>query len=426
MSSCFVFSSSSDKNRTSSITTTNINSVLDEYYISQNLYKQNGSYWSYSQDFNQNNYVMCALSVNITYNCCSYDENNMQTCENSDILKLYNGIGIINPNYIISTYSALSSDTRSAWYATIGLIEGTNLGVITWRGTNTKTDWAVDISIFDTSGNQALFKTCSQFEMAVSPSESKCNGELTAPPYFDIAKSIYNKEAYVHQKELSLYNSCVITTPSGQNYNIYGAIQNLYPKDTQWIITGHSLGAALANLCAADLSARGININSCYLFADPNPGNDTYRTIFSNIPCNISNRKMDTILYNIGNKNDIVVNITATILWGRTLFGVIKQFDGPGGITNPGLAHDITSSYIFVGVPKLFSGKSGDLTPNTTPTPVQNTRKRFFFDIKSPTTDSTTSSTSKYFLIFFIILLILFCIYLLIHLFKKNNYFMSK
>jgi hypothetical protein len=135
---------------------------------------------------------------------------------------------------------------------------------------------------------------------------------------------------------------------------------------------------------------------------------------------------MDTILYNIGNKNDIVVNVTANILWGRTLFGVIKQFDGPGGITNPGLAHDITSSYIFVGVPKLFSGKSGDLTPNSTATSMLANRKRYFFDIKSTSSDS---SSSKYFLIFFIILLILlilFSIYVLIHLFKKNNYFISK
>jgi hypothetical protein len=280
MSSCFVFSTSSGSNRTSSITTSNINQVLDGYYKWQNLPKENNSYWSSSQDFNQNNYVLSALSITITYNCCNYDANGKQLCDNSDVLKLYKGLGIINTNYILTDYSTFLSEERTAWFATIGLIEGTNLGVIIWRGSHSKTDFVADFNLFDFYGEQSEFKTCSGIDI----------GNETFPPYFDVVNSVCSKTPLVHQKSLSMYNSSYIKV-DGKTYSVYGAVKT-YPKDTQWIIAGHSLGAALANMCCADLSARGININSCYLFADPNPGNDVYSSIYSSIPCNINNKKM--------------------------------------------------------------------------------------------------------------------------------------
>ena len=142
-------------------------------------------------------------------------------------------------------------------------------------------------------------------------------------------------------------------------------IKNIYPN-TKWIITGHSLGAALAEICTADLSARGVKINSAYLFASPSPGNDKYLNIYNNVLTNnINGIKLGKVTYNIINTNDLVPNSMGNIFWGRKSLGIVKNFKGPKSksIDTVGLAHNMVDSYLKGGVPKLFGkNKSGNIT----------------------------------------------------------------
>ena len=352
-SNCFIFSD--DIKKPSIITPSNIKSVLDYYYSSQKLDKINDSFWSNSQLFNQENYMMCALMINITYLCCG-GAKYTQICENNDINKLLDSIGVKNANRALSTFSTAFGygGEDKAWFATMGII-GPNLGVISWRGTQTETEWVAN---FSPGFYQSSFKTCN--EPLTYNNDKTCN--LSSLPFFQEYDGL-DDPPKVHSKMLDIYNDSVITTADGVKYSIYGAIKNLYPPETQWIITGHSLGAALAELCAADLSSRGVKINSVYLFASPSPGNDIYLNIYNKLPDNNSNGKnMHDITYNIKNIDDIVPNSLKYYDFGRQLIGTVKKFDGPGGkITSPSIAHNMCISYIISGINKLFPTPSNNI-----------------------------------------------------------------
>eukprot|EP01027_Heterolobosea_sp_BB2_P004818 GEZU01007414.1.p1 GENE.GEZU01007414.1~~GEZU01007414.1.p1 ORF type:complete len:300 (-),score=60.67 GEZU01007414.1:129-1028(-) len=62
-------------------------------------------------------------------------------------------------------------------------------------------------------------------------------------------------------------------------------LTQLYPQ-FEVAVTGHSLGAALATLCAADLAGnRNIRVSQFYNFGSPRVGNDAFVTFFvSNVP----------------------------------------------------------------------------------------------------------------------------------------------
>ena len=175
MSNCFVFSD--DIKKPSIITPSNIKSVLDYYYSSQKLDKINDSFWSNSQLFNQENYMMCALMINITYLCCG-GAKYTQICENNDINKLLDSIGVKNANRALSTFSTVFGygGEDKAWFATMGII-GPNLGVISWRGTQTETEWVAN---FSPGFYQSSFKTCN--EPLTYNNDKTCN--LSSLPFF--------------------------------------------------------------------------------------------------------------------------------------------------------------------------------------------------------------------------------------------------
>jgi hypothetical protein len=355
--SCFVFTSGSGENST--VTPSNFKSVLEAYYKGQKLSKTNGSFWSSSQDFNQENYLMCALMVNLTYLCCT-GPNHSQSCPAKEIDSLTEYAGVTNKRIVFSNFKVLTGTEKNAWFATIGLIKGTNLGVISFRGTQTGNEWTADA----TPGlPQSMFKTC-KYNMFSVP--EPC--EVDTPSYFidAVTKSSYPE---VHVKMLEIYNNSYVSVEQDEvdyYYTVAGAVELLYPKDTQWIITGHSLGAGLAELCTADLASKGKKIHSSYLFANPSPGNDVYLDVFNKLSDNNQpGNVLKKVTYNIKNQNDLVANVTKFYQWGRHLVGTVKKFDGSGSkfsLSGIGIAHNMCVSYMIGGIPTFFNGNSGDLT----------------------------------------------------------------
>ena len=138
-------------------------------------------------------------------------------------------------------------------------------------------DWLVDGS----PGAQSVFKTCRNKTLTEEEVVDADGCGTTGPPVFKQYISSHPGETYplVHSTMLEVYNNSYVSH-AGNYYTVYGAVNQLYPSNTKWIISGHSLGAALAELCSADLGARGVKINSVYMLADPSPGNDVYRGIY--------------------------------------------------------------------------------------------------------------------------------------------------
>jgi len=396
------------------ITPSNFKSVLDSYYSSQGIKKENGSFWSSSQDFNASNYLMSGLMVNITYLCCWGSDNNTQECSNNNLDIIIKSAGVKDYNKVLSNYDVVFGyrKTSQAWFATIGLIEGTDLGVISWRGTTSTNDWISDAS----PGFQHTFKTCASKTIDVSIS----NGCNRAPPpffkeYITANPNYLNKYPIVHSTMLEIYDNSYVKS-GDKYYSVYGAVKDLYPENTKWIITGHSLGAALAELCSAELAARGVKINSVYMFADPSPGNDIYKGIYEKLSDNYNGKTLKNVAYNIKNINDIVVNVTKFYQFGRGLVGNVKKFNGSGSKSSAsgiGIAHSISDSYIIDGMREFF-GKDGDLTKYVTKESYKKRYKESYKkrlrNMKSKSSNTKTSKKMLYISIFIILVVILICI----------------
>jgi len=321
---------------------------LQKYWKNQGLVDEK-SYWNSNSSFNQSNYVMSALLVNITYLCCMSRKKG-QICSEANIQKLLKGCQVGKSLKGFSSFSVgLGTRTENPkWFVTIGLVDNTDIGIISWRGTITSNEWIADVT---TGMTLKKFSTCEEIN------NDRCSS-------FSIPGAFKNSGSKIHTKMLEIYNNTYVTY-NQKRYSISQIMKDIYPN-TRWIITGHSLGAALAELCAADLSARSVKINSVYLFADPSPGNDKYRHIYNDILTNnINDVKLGKITYNITNRNDLVPNSMSNIFWGRKLVGVTKSFNGPKSksIDTIGLAHNMVESYLKVGVPNFFGkDKTGDIT----------------------------------------------------------------
>ena len=81
----------------------------------------------------------------------------------------------------------------------------------------------------------------------------------------------------------SLCSNCAVHTGFNSGYNavaaaVRSAVQNLKAKyrNTRLIVTGHSLGGALAILCTADLKNFFGTVDLTYTFGQPRVGNDAF------------------------------------------------------------------------------------------------------------------------------------------------------
>ena len=396
-------------NKSGDITPSNFKNVLTSYYAGEGLTKENGGFWSSSQGFNQSNYLMSALMINITYLCCAGADKNVQECNNNDVNLLLKSVGVKDNNKVLAHYDVAMGYRKVSemWFATIGLIEGTDLGIISWRGTQGTDDWIADFS----PGFQHTFKTC-QNNTLTDEELSKSDGCKRRPPpffkeYIDKNPNYTNSYPLAHSTMLEIYDNSYVKS-GDKYYTVYGAVKDLYPSTTKWIVTGHSLGAALAELCSADLASRGVKINSVYMFANPSPGNDIYRGIYNNLSDNYNGKTLKNIAYNIKNTNDLVVNVNKFYQPGRTLVGNVKKFVGSGSKSSPsgiGVAHSMEQSYIIDGI-KEFFGKSGDLTKYVT----KESYKKSLRNMKSKSSNDNTSKKMLYISIFIILVVILICI----------------
>ena len=116
----------------------NISDSLEKYWKSQGLVNEK-SYWSSNSGFNQNNYVMSALLVNITYLCCTSDKQG-QECPESGLQKLLKGCKVGKSLKGFSSFKVGIGTLKAKpkWFVTIGLIDNTDIGIISWRGNITK------------------------------------------------------------------------------------------------------------------------------------------------------------------------------------------------------------------------------------------------------------------------------------------------
>ena len=48
-------------------------------------------------------------------------------------------------------------------------------------------------------------------------------------------------------------------------------------------VTGHSLGGAIATICAFDLATRGLNLRGVVTFGSPRLGNSEFETLYHNL-----------------------------------------------------------------------------------------------------------------------------------------------
>lgn len=149
------------------------------------------------------------------------------------------------------------------------------------------------------------------------------------------------------------------------------------PANSQIFVTGHSLGAALATLCALHISQSGLNKQPIlYTFASPRVGDPKFADAF--------NKSLTA--YRIANSEDFVVNVppgTSQIL-GPEMFGqrIPKSNINPNKTSTPSARNNATilnklvnvfrkqdtliidQVYEHVGIPLYFTDQRGYLSTN--------------------------------------------------------------
>jgi hypothetical protein len=143
---------------------------------------------------------------------------------------------------------------------------------IIFRGTQNLDDWYSNLSYQQKQYNPSSLITTSQSSLSfIGGGSSVHNGFYTI--YNKIRKDIIDK------------------------------ISELNPnKDKNIVISGHSLGAAVATLCAVDFHSLGYTKSVAYVFASPRMGNEKFSFLVKNIS-----------LYSIINSLDVVPTIPAAV-----------------------------------------------------------------------------------------------------------------
>lgn len=90
------------------------------------------------------------------------------------------------------------------------------------------------------------------------------------------------------------------------------------PDKSIWL-TGHSLGAALATLCAADLCARKVPISGLYTFGSPRVGNKGFIAYI--------NQEFSEQIFRFVNEDDPVTEVPHEAFWDYTHIGQLRYLD---------------------------------------------------------------------------------------------------
>jgi hypothetical protein len=179
------------------------------------------------------------------------------------------------------------SGLTTAWFGIMSkLISVDGFIILAFRGTVTTTEWLYDADI-----------------------------QSVALP--DSLKSATrdSSKAFVHQGFSSLYTG------------MQGLVQNgvAYYKPKGIIITGHSLGSALATLAAYDLANLGYPVHSVYTYASPRVGNPYFVDLVTE-----TLNQVGAKMYRIANSADIVTQVPPAVLsvGGDGMYGKYMHVGG--------------------------------------------------------------------------------------------------
>ena len=157
-----------------------------------------------------------------------------------------------------------------------------NVIFIVFRGTNYIIEWLQDLTTYQkhfskTNNNQKQTNLKSLYSINSKIFQTLTNEQL-------------NNEILVHEGFLNIYNKF--------RNNLINKLNKLITPETVIIISGHSLGGAIATICSLDLSLNFDNEIITYTFAAPSSGNTAY--------ANLINNQKNINLYRIVNLADIV------------------------------------------------------------------------------------------------------------------------
>lgn len=228
-----------------------------------------------------------------------------------------------------------------------GIIKGTRIAVISLRGTGNDAEWILDIQSLqqipisiskkdqDNEQLEPLINVSMSFPnvnvgkgflklyCSTTNTRNDSNGCICKTPC-DKGSCLYYQNGYYSQIQYECeknFGKCLDSPSPSLQHQIYNFL--LKNKCTQVILTGHSLGAALANLCAFHLQYAFSRefIHSVYSFAPPKTGNPSFAK---------SLEPLQDKFYTIINSNDLIPASILPILPSLGYFshvGQIKTFN---------------------------------------------------------------------------------------------------
>jgi len=256
-------------------------------YITYHRYK-NTVYKSFYNDIHCGK-IYCNEPVNydltIPKFTQEYDKKMAQYCINLiEIIYEITGSNFKSPNGLKKELS-LTYDDKSNIFAV--LWSTTDTLFIIFRGTLNLEDWVNDASYQQNAYVESKQSTNTQISVNYRVARKNTNSQ-TGLSYIELPASI-------HKGFYTIYNKMKTT--------LIDKLTQLDPTKTKNIvISGHSLGSAVATICAADLYALGYKNCVTYVFASPRVGNEKFSAIIKNVK-----------LYSIMNNLDVVPTMPTAV-----------------------------------------------------------------------------------------------------------------
>jgi hypothetical protein len=252
--------------------------------------------WSSDRSLNLKNFETNIKVISAMYNIAKSSQNLPSLQDDLRSLTSLMNSGMNDDFYIplISFENNIKSiplfGYTSAWF---GIIAQTSLNngktyCISFRGSQSDKDWSYDYEYTSSKLPQEMIDL-----------------DLMSQSDYD--------NVLVHDGFLKLY--------LGLRYTILDAISSINPSD--WIVSGHSLGAALATLAMFDLMTLGQKIHSAYIIASPRIGNPFWVKAFNSALERQKYGNGISPLFRIANSADPITQVPPAVL-GKP--GTVAQY----------------------------------------------------------------------------------------------------